>query len=198
MRVFSNYRTGDGESTAALIEQFLAVRLGAENVFRDSKSIEPGEIFDHVLLRNVWRSDVLVAVMGVGWLGARDEQGRALDNEKDWVRREIVEAFAHGVRVIPVLIGDAKHPKDADLPEPLSRLAHCQSVTLNFRTPDSGLGRLAAAVDAPAGESKAKRAGQRGGIGSIKGGTVYAVTDARGPVHIGDNTYPRDERQDDQ
>jgi hypothetical protein len=196
MRVFINYRTGDGESTAALIEQFLAVRLGAGNVFRDSKSIEPGEIFDHVLLRNVWRSDVLIVVMGAGWLAARDEQGRALDNEQDWVRREIVEAFAHGVRVIPVLVGDVKHPKAADLPQPLSRLARCQGVTLNFRTPDSGLGRLAAAVGAPAGESKTERTGQRGGIGSVKGGTVYAVTDARGPVHIGDNTLPRDEQDD--
>ncbi|MFE7268415.1 hypothetical protein ACFU9B_41625 [Streptomyces sp. NPDC057592] len=39
--VFINYRTGDGEKTAALIDQELSRRFGNGRIFRASKSIAP-------------------------------------------------------------------------------------------------------------------------------------------------------------
>jgi hypothetical protein len=187
MRVFVNYRTGDGESAAALIEQFLSPRLGGDNVFQASKSIQAGTLFDRVLLKNVWRSDVLLAVIGKHWLDARDQQGRALDNEEDWVRREITEAFDHDVTVVPVLLGDVPLLRAEDLPAALADLPRCQYVRLDFRAPDAGLGYLASALGIQPARKRRSRGGQRGGIGSITGTNVTAITDARGPVHIGEN-----------
>lgn len=37
--VFINYRTGDGDKTAALIDQELSGRFGQKRIFRASKSI---------------------------------------------------------------------------------------------------------------------------------------------------------------
>ncbi|HEY7592004.1 MAG TPA: toll/interleukin-1 receptor domain-containing protein [Actinophytocola sp.] len=183
-----NYRTGDGESAALAVSQFLAERLGTANVFHDSRTIRPGDLFDHELLRNVWRSDVLVAIVGPGWLNAGNKKGRAIDDEADWTRREIAEAFRHQVRVVPLLIDNAELPGVVDLPEALADLPRCQFVRLDFRSPDAGLNRLAQVLDVPDNpETPARGHGQRGGIGSITAKTVTAVTDARGPVHIGDS-----------
>ncbi|WP_244321006.1 hypothetical protein [Streptomyces melanosporofaciens] len=40
--VFINYRTGDGEKTAALIKRELSYRFGEDSAFRASESIPPG------------------------------------------------------------------------------------------------------------------------------------------------------------
>ncbi|MGW5052746.1 toll/interleukin-1 receptor domain-containing protein [Actinokineospora sp. NPDC004072] len=181
MRVFVNYRTGDGEHIALLVSRFLSARLGAENVFFASRSIPAGAEFDRELLRNVWRSDALVAVIGARWLAARDR----LDDPHDWVRREIAEALSHQVTVIPLLVDAVPRPAAADLPEPLAGLAKCQGIRLHVPDADAGLERLAAALGAPAA-APANAPVRGGGIGSITATTVTALTDAQGPVHIGD------------
>lgn len=188
MRVFINYRTGDGEVAAALLNQYLSPRLGKENVFWASRSIQPGTPYDRALLKNVWRSDFLLAVIGRNWLDAGNEHGRALDDEADWVRREIVEAFEHDVDVIPVFLDEAAPPRQEQLPAPLAKLAFCQGVPLDLRRPDAGLGYLDGTLPvgdkAPAKTRKPGRAGRGGGIGSISGNNVIAVTDPRAPVNI--------------
>lgn len=185
MRVFVNYRTGDGEGTALTVSEFLRGRLGGGNVFHDCRTIRPGDLFDRELLRNVWRSDVLIAILGPNWLNARNKNGRAIDDETDWTRREIVEAFRHQVRVVPLLIDKTELPDVADLPEALADLPRCHFVRLDFRNPDAALTRLAEILSLPESTATSHR-GQQGGIGNINAGTVTAVTDARGPVHVGD------------
>ncbi|NED04854.1 toll/interleukin-1 receptor domain-containing protein, partial [Streptomyces sp. SID6648] len=41
--IFINYRTGDGEKTAALLRQGLSHRFGPGHAFHASQSIIPGE-----------------------------------------------------------------------------------------------------------------------------------------------------------
>ncbi|GHH88817.1 hypothetical protein [Streptomyces capitiformicae] len=48
--VFINYRTGEGEKTAALIDQELSRRFGPQHIFRASRSIAPGEAYPDSLL----------------------------------------------------------------------------------------------------------------------------------------------------
>jgi hypothetical protein len=141
--VFINYRTGDEETAAALIERDLSGRFGPEQIFRDSKSIRPGEDFEQAILMAVRGSDVLLAVIGRRWLTAPDGHGgRALDHESDWTRREICEAFACGVRVIPVLVGGVGRLRADTLPPALQQLARCQYLRLDHRNVDVGLDRL--------------------------------------------------------
>jgi hypothetical protein len=207
--VFINYRTGDEETAAALIERELSRRFGSEHIFRASKSIRAGEKFDSALLAAVRRSSVLIAVMGPGWLDAPGRNGgRALEDENDWPRREIVEAFDCGLTVLPVLVGRKtdRLPR-ASLPEDLAPLADCQSKRLDLHNLESDLRQIGDAVagvvprlidldEKPSDEPASTDATnalriqdydhhQYGGIGSLVGNVGSIVTDPRGPVHTG-------------
>ncbi|MGW6745574.1 toll/interleukin-1 receptor domain-containing protein [Streptomyces sp. NPDC055025] len=127
--VFINYRTGDGDKCATTIERELSRRFGEERIFYASKSIGAGESFDRELVRNVRRSSLLLAVIGPTWVHRPQ-----LHDEQDWVRREILEAFACGITVIPVLDGrDVERLREADLPAALSQLANRQSIRVDLR-----------------------------------------------------------------
>jgi hypothetical protein len=140
--VFVNYRTGDEEATATLIEWELSRRFGAARIFRASK-VPPGSDFEVGILHAVRCSSVLLAVVGPRWLYARDESGRRLlDKKSDWTRREIVEAFSCAVTVVPVLIGSTPRLTRSQLPSPLQPLARCQYLRFDHREADADIKRL--------------------------------------------------------
>jgi TIR domain len=198
--IFINYRNGDEEATATVIDQELSRRFGSDQVFRASKSIQPGEDYIPGLLDAVRNSQVLLVVIGSRWLAAVDGQGRnRLYDKDDWIRREILEAFEHGVRVIPVLIGRTQPRLDpADLPPELARLAELQSCVLDHHSAKANLRALgdllaelvpslvdsdqpekAAGSDADDGRGSATlRAGDH--ARQQIGGTNTVINDARG------------------
>ncbi|MBE1531457.1 toll/interleukin-1 receptor domain-containing protein [Actinomadura algeriensis] len=141
--IFINYRTDDGESVAAWLDRELSARFGWETIFRASKSIPLGDDYRDELLDGVRRSDALLALIGVHWLEARENDRRKLDLPDDWVRKEIIEAFDNGVRVIPVLLGSARLPTADRLPPELEALAVCQHTRLDPRNLDADIERLA-------------------------------------------------------
>jgi hypothetical protein len=143
-KVFVNYRVGRGDGTATLIEQGLTRRFGPGKIFRASASIPPGARFHQEIMQAVRRSEVLLAVIGPGWTSMEGKQGgRALDNEDDWVRNEILEAFRCGVRVIPVLVGRTPRLTEDVLPPELKQLAHVQDRTFSHANVEGDLDRLA-------------------------------------------------------
>ncbi|MFE2378274.1 TIR domain-containing protein [Streptomyces sp. NPDC059398] len=202
--VFINYRTGDGEETATTLERELSGRFGSRRIFRASKSIEPGALFDDELLRAVRRSSVLIAVVGGQWAAAPE-----LRDPKDWVRKEILEAFRCSLHVVPVLVGRRTERLRADeLPRALAKLARCQSVRYDTQDADAGLRRISAFLADRVPElAEAERvtareqprtapgsvtnstgsvsgtAIQAGDISGDVGGTV--IKDVHGPVHTG-------------
>ncbi|MEU5876418.1 toll/interleukin-1 receptor domain-containing protein [Spirillospora sp. NPDC047279] len=140
--IFMNYRTGDGDGIAAFLELALSARFGSDVVFRAAKSIPIGDDFRHALLTAVRRSDALLAVVGDRWLD-RDAEGlRRIDDPDDWTRREIAEALARGIRVVPVLVGPVKLPPEDTLPPDLAGLAVRQYERLEFRSLDTSIDRL--------------------------------------------------------
>jgi TIR domain len=192
VRAFVNYRTKDEASTALLVSRHLSERIGEQNVFLDTRSIEPGTLFDDALLRNVWRSDVMVSIMGTKWLDFQGPTGRAIDDPADWIHRELFEALTHQVRIVPLLVGTARFPKPDELPERLANLARHQYVILDLRQPEAGFARLDKVLELPADDRDEPRRG--GGIGSVRGNHNISVTDPRGPLHIGDRfARPRDD-----
>jgi hypothetical protein len=131
--VFINYRTGDGDEAAALLERALSDRFGQHKVFRAAKSIAPGDPYAEKLLSAARSCKVLLAVIGPAW--ADHPQ---LRDENDWVRREILTAIEHATRVIPVLKGrTAERLSAAGLPPELGSLADVQSLRLDTR--DNGV-----------------------------------------------------------
>src|SRR5262249_30582965 len=98
--------------------------------------------------------DVLLAVIGPGWLTSVDARGlRRLDNPADFVRIEIEAALARDIRVIPVLVDGAPMPAEQDLPDALRSLADRNAVRLaheRFGADASDLTAALARIIAPA------------------------------------------------
>lgn len=106
--IFINYRTGDGKDTAQRLKEALSDRFGKDSTFLAGASIPLGARYERDIINAVRRSCVLLALIGERWLDAPDRQRpdrRALDNEDDWVRREIEEALTCGILVVPLLLG---------------------------------------------------------------------------------------------
>jgi hypothetical protein len=173
-----------------LVSRHLIERIGDQNVFLDHKSIEPGTLFDDALLRNVWRSDLMVSIIGERWLDFPGRQGgRAIDDPDDWIHKEIAEALIHQVRVVPLLVGQAQLPHADELPPPLKDLVRHQYVALYHRMEDAAFTQLDKVLDLPfseADDEPSPRGTQSGGIGVVGGHHNISVTDAQGSVHIGD------------
>lgn len=209
--LFLNYRTeGGGKEAAYICDTQLSARFGSESIFRAQKSIDLGADYNDALINGVRRSRVLLALISPKWLDAPDREHpghRALENPKDWVRREIEEAFASGVLVVPVLLGRRQEQIDRLLlPKSLAGLADCQYERLvSTRTADTDLARIGdrlvrqvpelAAVDRRrTADRPAKRRsvrpdvrnkGQSGGIGNVNGDVGTFVNESHGPLHTG-------------
>jgi hypothetical protein len=141
--VFISYRAEDEPYGAALIDTVLAARFGPDRVFRDSRSIRPGDDYLVGILDQLGLCSTLLAVIGPRWLAAVDAAGRRrLDDGDDWVRRELAEAFDRRLRVIPVLLAGATMPQAGDLPAEIARLARCQYLQVHHRTVVEDLARL--------------------------------------------------------
>jgi hypothetical protein len=147
---FINYRTGDGEHVATLIDRELKQRFGPDEVFRASRSIDAGQDYVRALDTAVRRCEVLVAIIGPAWLDSPHRSGgdgRALEDPDDWTRREIATALSLSTPVIPVLFDGAARLRPADLPEDIRGLARCQNRRLHHRSAESDLADIIEAVE---------------------------------------------------
>src|SRR5262249_3876730 len=101
--------------------------------------------FAEQLLGRVRAARVVLAVIGTRWLAMTGPDGmRRIDDPADWIRRELVAAFAAGVRGVPVLTDDASMPAEVDLPPDLAALGRCQYRRLRHRDAGADLARLVA------------------------------------------------------
>jgi TIR domain len=132
--VFVNYRVGDQQEAAGLIAEILRARFGPDKIFQASISILPSRPFPDEILTAVRGATVLLAVIGERWLTVADETGRPrIHSESDWVRREIAEALAAGVVIVPVLVGaNTRSLRDDELPEEIRPLATLQFIRLRY------------------------------------------------------------------
>lgn len=124
--VFINYRGADSNYAARLLYKELNRPFWRKQVFFDEESIQPGENYVLELLEGVRRSKVLLAVIGPQWLSVDAEGKRRIDDENDWIRRELATAFACGVRVIPVFTEGARPEDLVELPQDISALPTIQ------------------------------------------------------------------------
>ena len=135
-KIFLNYRRDTDRHAAGRLCERLNIEFGPDNVFLDVQgSIKPGDNFAEKISEKVSSCDVLLAVMGQGWLDAKDPAGgNRLSNPNDFVRIEIASALEQEKLVIPVLVDDAPIPHRDLLPEPLKELADRHAVRLSHET----------------------------------------------------------------
>jgi TIR domain-containing protein len=142
-KIFINYRRGEDAGHTGRLFDRLQDEFGQQQLFMDVDNIAPGLDFVRVLNERVAECDVVLTVIGKGWVDARDATGtRRLDDPDDFVRIEIESALNQGKRVIPVLVNDAPMPRPEDLPEPIRPLARRNAVRLTherFRSDTQGL-----------------------------------------------------------
>lgn len=133
--IFISYRREEAGGDAGRLADDLQERFGPGKIFRDIDNIEPGLDFVEAINQAVGSCAVLLAVIGPHWLTVTDERGRRrLDDPNDFVVLEIEAALSRNVRVIPVLVRDAKMPSAEQLPRSLAKLAQRQAHTLADRS----------------------------------------------------------------
>jgi hypothetical protein len=124
VKVFINYRRDDAASFASRVYNRLEREFGRDNLFMDVVAIPLGLDFVKVIDEEIAKCDVLLAIIGPGWLGARDEDGRRrLDNPHDFVRIEIAAALKRDIPVVPILVDGTPVPEARQLPYEIKELS---------------------------------------------------------------------------
>ena len=121
--VFISYRRDDS-AYALLLYDRLGSDFGRDRVFRDVDDIRPGQYFDEVIRAELNACRAMVAVIGPGWVRARER----LQDDHDWVRREIALALGRPMLVVPVLVGGVQVP--VELPVDVAEITRAEAVTL--------------------------------------------------------------------
>jgi uracil-DNA glycosylase family 4 len=146
-RIFINYRRQDTEGYVGRLYDYLAQHFERDQLFMDVDSIPPGADFVKVLEDAVSVCDVFIAMIGPQWLTAVDDAGeRRLDLWNDFVRIEIASALNQNKLVIPVLVGRARMPSPADLPDDLTALARRNAIELSHQRFAYDVDKLIAAI----------------------------------------------------
>jgi TIR domain len=127
-----SYRRGDSTPIAGRLHDRLRAEFGKENVFMDFDSIPYGVDFRDHIAQTLEGADILVAVIGPGWLGQRPgESTRRIDDATDFVRLEIAGALQRGIPVIPILVDTTPMPKEDTLPDDLKPLVFRNALVLD-------------------------------------------------------------------
>lgn len=145
---FISYRRSDAAQAAQALHAQLRTRFGPTHVFLDVSAILPGAVWPERLRSSLHSADVLIAVVGPRWLTAANQYGqRRLDDDNDWVRKEIIYALDNQKTVIPVLVAgaDALPPPEA-MPVELQGLVNYQAVKVRDEKWDRDLNELIEAL----------------------------------------------------
>ncbi|MEA5466057.1 4a-hydroxytetrahydrobiopterin dehydratase [Leptothoe sp. PORK10 BA2] len=129
--IFISYRRADSAAEAGRLHSSIIKNLGEEIVFMDTSSIDLGTQWAQELEDALQFSQIVIVVIGPDWLRISDEWGmRRIDQENDWVRREIETALTSGKKLFPVLVKGAKLPPADKLPTSIRELTQRQAVDI--------------------------------------------------------------------
>jgi outer membrane protein assembly factor BamD (BamD/ComL family) len=137
-RIFISYRRQETAWPARQLYDVLVEHFPAEEVFKDIDNIDPGDEFVERITAAVESCDVLLALIGPNWLTITNKKGqRRLDDPEDYVRLEIETALTRKIRVIPILVDEARMPGADELPATLAPLVRRNAVEINPVTFDT-------------------------------------------------------------
>ena len=150
-RVFISYRRDDDPGRASQLNEALSARFGADRVFFDVAGIRSGENYVEVINGRIEQSDVVIVVIGPRWLSIMEQRDRRslLESRDDFVRIELEAALKRQprVRVVPVLVDEARPPDRQALPRDIRNLAFLEALELHHSTWNEDVGRLIAELE---------------------------------------------------
>jgi hypothetical protein len=153
MKLFVSYRRSDTRELAGRVYDRLAQHFGVGSVFKDVDSMPVGADFRAVIQQEIALCDVMLALIGKGWVTAQSASGeRRINQSSDFIRLELEAALSRRIPVIPVLADGAAIPTADELPVSLRELAYRNAVALG-RDPDfhRDMDRLIRAVESLGG-----------------------------------------------
>src|SRR2546428_10904958 len=109
-RIFISYRRDDTAGHAGHLYADLVAHFGADSVFMDTETIEPGADFTVQLSREIASCNVLIALIGKQWLQRR---GRV---PKEYLGPGLQAAPARNIAVISHLLRRARRPRVCPTP----------------------------------------------------------------------------------
>jgi pterin-4a-carbinolamine dehydratase len=129
--IFISYRRADAAAEAGRLHSTILEDLGKNSVFMDISSIEPGALWPKELEDALNAAQILVVVIGPEWLRISDRFGfRRIDQDDDWVRREIEFALQNDKKILPLLVRRAELPPTNALPPSIRSLTDRQVVEI--------------------------------------------------------------------
>jgi hypothetical protein len=147
--IMVSYRRADAQDMAGRISDHLIGKYGEKSVFFDFNSISTGVNYRKRIEKAIRESDVIVAVVGLHWLGQTpDGKPPRLHEANDPVRVELETAMKHNKPILPLLVNGARMPNESELPDSLRELS-----SYNAAKVDSGqdfrmhMRRLADSID---------------------------------------------------
>lgn len=129
--IFLSYRRDDSAGFAGRLADALEAEFGPVSVFRDVDDIRPGDDFVQAIESHLRAVSAVLVMIGPNWLDASSAGKRRLDDAGDFVRQEIQAGLASGKPLIPLLVGNATMPLEADLPAAIAGLSRRQAVVLS-------------------------------------------------------------------
>lgn len=137
-KVFINYRRAESLKDARHLASLLDKGALKGRIFIDKKGLDGAPDWLMELERQVTSSDVMVALICKDWTEIRDAGGkRRIDDENDFVRFELAEAFRRKVPIVPVLVDGASMPRGDQLPPNLLLLTRPQAELLRSESFDA-------------------------------------------------------------
>ena len=167
--IFLSYRRADTQADVGrLFDRLRALPEFRDSaIFHDVDSIAPGQDFMKRIGAAIEVSDVLVAVIGPGWLSAQDDEGRRrIDAADDAVRFEIACALERGVPVLPLLVRGAGFPGRDDLPANIEAMTERNALTLDQGRYDFDFEKLIGALRRLAAEAPQRSVGDGQEVGA--------------------------------
>jgi pterin-4a-carbinolamine dehydratase len=132
--IFISYRQEDSAPEAGRLRATLVNQFGDEAVFMDTSSIQPGVEWPSRIRSALNSAKAVLVIIGPGWLRVSNEWGkRRIDEQNDWVRKEIEHALAQEKEVIPVLVRGVKLKDDLpsdQLPPSITTLLERQAIEI--------------------------------------------------------------------
>jgi hypothetical protein len=143
--IFVSYRREDSAGWGGRLVADLRRTFPRDPVFFDVVTVRPGEDFIDAVERAIASCSVVLVLIGPKWLATTESTSRPrIHDPDDLVRREVVAALRRpDLTVIPVLVGEARVPPAAELPEDLAPLVRLNALHLSDSRWEYDFARLA-------------------------------------------------------
>ena len=148
-KIFISYRRDDTHEAVTWLYDKLKDRFGENIIFLDEGSLDPGAIWPTEIETALQEAEIVLVMIGSGWLTKGIDQFglRRIENENDWVRREIEMALKLNKMIQPILVDGAKMPPANALPASIHLISNTQAHELKVTAgPDSGIEALLASL----------------------------------------------------